>query len=191
MGYANNACIYFSFLAVEVRGKLSLESGHMEISESSQSIAGTTQLGSSEQLGTNDFIILCPVVAENSGAIEAIYALYYLSPNFKLLITKVGIKSQVLYDRIREIMSTESIKNRVLVQGGVGMLETASPFSSANVVVYGSSDPMYTKDAPQAIIVFDIASKLMSFNGKHNFAVASSSPESVASAILQVARKQR
>lgn len=163
----------------------------MGISESFQSIAGTKQLDSSEQFGTNDFIILCPVVAENSGAIEALYALYYLPPNFKLLITKVGVKSQVLFDRIREIMSTESIKDRVLVQDGAGMPEIASPFSSANVVVYGSSDPMYTKDAPQAIIVFDIASKLMSFNGTHNFAVASSNPESVASAILQVARKQR
>jgi hypothetical protein len=191
MGYGYNTCIYFSFLAYAIRGKLSLESGRMGISESFQSLAGKQQLGGSEQFGTDDFMILCPVVAENSGAIEALYALYYLPPNFKLLITKIGIKSNVLFDRFREIMSTESIKDRVLIQDGAGMPGTASPFSTANVVVYGSSDPMYTKDAPQAIIVFDITSKLKRFDGNHNFAVASSNPESVASAILQVARKQQ
>lgn len=136
-------------------------------------------------------MILCPVIAENSGAVEALYALFYLPPNFKLLITKAGIKSKVLFERMREIMSSEAIKNRVLIQDETGMPETASPFLAASLVVYGSSDPMYTKDAPQAIIVFDIASKMMSFNGKHNFAVAASNPESVASAILKVARNQQ
>lgn len=135
-------------------------------------------------------MILCPVVAENSGAIEALCALFYLPPNFKLLMTKVGIKSKVLFDRMREIMSNEAIADRIFVQDGTGITGTESPFLSANIVVYGSSDPMYTKDAPQAIVVFDIASKMLSFNGTHNFAVAASNPESVASAILNVARKQ-
>jgi hypothetical protein len=166
------------------------ESGRMGISESFQAATGLKHLPSSMELGTKDFIILCPVVAENSGAIEALYALYYLPPNFKLLMTKVGIRSKVLFERMRDIMGTDALKNRVLVQDGSGMTETASPFLTANIVVYGSSDPMYTKDAPQAIVVFDIASKMLSYNGKHNFSVAASNPESVASAILQVARNQ-
>lgn len=181
----------FHFLAFARRGKLSLESGRMGIGDSAPSTTGKKQLNSSRYLGASDFIILCPVVAENSGAIEVLYALYYLPPNFKLLITKVGIKSKALFDRMCEIMSSDAIKNRILVRDEAGMPETASPFSSANVVVYGSSDPVYAKDAPQAIVVFDIASKLMSCNGSHNFAVASSNPESVASAILKVARKQQ
>lgn len=165
----------------------------MGISESFQSVADMQRVGGPYGTkATSDFIILCPVVAESSGAIETLYALYYLPPNFKLLISKVGIKSKELFQRIRDIMGTDAIMNRVLVQDEAGTTETGSLFSSAaNVVVYGSSDPMYTKDAPQAIIVFDLASKLMSVDGKHNFAVASSNPESVASAILHVARNQR
>lgn len=165
----------------------------MEIREPFQSVAGRHRLGgTNEAKKTKDFMILCPMVAENSGVIEALYSLYYLPPNFKLLISRIGVKSKELFERINEIMNTEAIVNRVLIQDETGTTETGSLFATAaNAVVYGSSDPMYTKDAPQAIIVFDLASKLMSLDGQHNFAVASNNPESVASAILQVARNQR
>jgi len=163
----------------------------MGIGDSLQSVASKKHMTNSKSIGAKDFIILCPVVAENSGVIETLYALYYLPPNFNLLMTKAGVKSKALFARIREIMSTETIKDRIVVQDETRMPGMASSFLTADVVVYGSSDPVYTKDAPQAIIVFDIASKLMSINGEHNFAVASSDPESVASAILQVARNQQ
>jgi hypothetical protein len=163
----------------------------MEISESMQLKMGMRRQDRSELSRPHDFMILCPAVAENSGVIEALYALYYLPQNYKLLITTVGVKSKALFERIRDIMGTDSLKNRVIVRGEMGKQDgSLSPFLDANVVVYGSSDPMYSKDSPQSIVVFDIASKLMSLNGTHNFAVASSTPEALASAILRVARNQ-
>ena len=140
-----------------------------------------------------DFMILCPAAAENSGVIEALYALYYLPQNYKLLIAAFGLKSRVVLERVREIMRTESFTNRVIVnEKPAGLPGAASPILNANVVVYGSSDPWYKPGAPRALVVFDIASKLSILNGNPNFAVASSnSPEALASAILRVARNQQ
>jgi hypothetical protein len=163
----------------------------METSESSQTKVRVFRRSSTQSNGEKDFMILCPAVAENSGVIEALYALFYLPQNYKLLISAAGAKSKTLYAKIKNIIRSESLMNRVVLQEETGMSEMAAPFLEANVVVYGSSDPMYIKDSPQAIVVFDIASKLMSLNGNHNFAVATSTPESLASAILSVARNQR
>lgn len=164
----------------------------MGLSNPLQISVGNQQLAVYLADDNNDFVILCPVVAENSGALEALYALYYLPQNFKLILCSVGIKCNETFDHIREMMKTDVLKHRVILKEvQPGMQEEASSLCSAKVVVYGSSDPMYTKDAPQVIIVFDIASKIMSRNGQHNFAVASSNPDSVASAILRVARNQR
>jgi hypothetical protein len=142
--------------------------------------------------GKQYFMILCPAAAENSGVIEALYALYYLPQHYKLLITAVGAKSKAVIERVREIMRSESLGNRVTLKDeAAGLSETAPPFLDANVVVYGSKDPIYKKEGPHALVVFDITSKLTSLDGNYNFAVATSSPEALASAILHVARNQQ
>ena len=135
-------------------------------------------------------MILCPAAADNSGVIEALYALYYLPQNYKLLIAAVSSKSKAVFERVREIMRSDSIKNRVVFKDAAGLSKVTAPFLDANVVVYGSSDPMYNKSSPQSLVVFDLASKISGINGSHNFAVATSSPEALASAILRVARNQ-
>lgn len=136
-------------------------------------------------------MILCPAAADNSGVIEALYALYYLPQNYKLLIAAVSVKSKAIFERVREIMRSEQLKNRVIFKDITGLSNTATPFAYANVVVYGSSSPEYRKHTPQSLVVFDLASKISSVNGSHNFAVATSSPEALASAILRVARNQQ
>ena len=163
----------------------------METSESLRMKVGTRRLGGVRENGGKDFMILCPTVAENSGVLEALYALYYLPLRYKLLIAAVGEKSEAAFNRVRDIIRTELLSDRVIIRDISGLPGTAIPFSDANVVVYGSSDPMYAKHSPQTLVVFDIASKITSANGSHNFAVAKSSPEALASAILQVARNQR
>jgi hypothetical protein len=138
-----------------------------------------------------NFMILCPTVAENSGVIEALYALYYLPQRFKLLLRTVGVKDEALFAKLRALISGESLRDRVTILGKqVGALQTAPPFAYADAVVYGRSDPMYTESSAQSIIVFDIASKRPA-GGAHNFAVSQSTPEALASAILKVARNQR
>lgn len=142
---------------------------------------------------TENFMILCPAAAENGGVIEALYALYYLPQHYKLLVASVGAKSKAVIERVRDIMRAESLTDRVIIKDeSAGLPETASPFLKANVVVYGSNNPLYKQNTPQALVVFDIASKLRGENGNHNFAVATtSSPEALASAILRVARNQQ
>lgn len=137
-----------------------------------------------------DFMILCPSVSENSGVVEALYALFYLPRNYKLVIAAAGVRSKATYRKVREFVREESLKDRVMLTEKTGLSETASPFLSANVVVYGNSNPMFAKETAQSIVVFDVASKLSSVGGRHNFAVAATTPEALASAILTVARKQ-
>jgi len=138
-----------------------------------------------------DFIILCPAVAENSGVLEALYALYYLPYSYKLMISATGAKNKTTYRRVCELIYKESLTDRVVLTEGAGVSETASPFSGANVVVYGNSDPIFAKETAQSIVVFDIVSKLSDAEGHHNFAVATNAPEALASAILTVARRQK
>jgi hypothetical protein len=140
---------------------------------------------------TRDFTILCPAVAENSGVIEALYALYYLPRNYKLMISATGAKSKEMYRKVRELIRKESLTDRVILTEQTGLSGMASPFSHADVVVYGNSDPAYTQEAAQSIVVFDVGSKLPGAEGQHNFAVATTAPEALASAILTVARNQR
>lgn len=164
----------------------------MKTNGSAQAKVGTRQFAypnAAEE--EKEFMILCPTIAENSGVIEALYALYYLPQSYKLLISVTGMSSELLYERIRKIAHDDSLIDRVTFKEKTGVPQAASPFLAADVVVYGSSDPVYTKGTPQVIVVFDIASKLSSVDGSHNFAVAASTPEAVASAILAVARKQQ
>lgn len=164
----------------------------MEIGDSLRMKTDMRQHNSSLTGSKKDFMILCPAVAENSGVIEALYALYYLPQHYKLLVAAVGAKSKVAIDRVHDIMRAESLGNRVTIkEEPAGSPEKVSPFLDANVVVYGSTNPLYLQQSPQALVVFDIASKLTNQNGSHNFAVAATgSPEALASAILRVARNQ-
>ena len=147
---------------------------------------------STQKVAQRDFMILCPTIAENSGVLEALYALYYLPHHYKLVISAVEAKSKELHERIRAIVQVEeSFMNRVIIQTEAGLSGMTSPILNADVVVYGSSDPVYAKSSPQSIVVFDLASKLKSLSGSHNFAVATSTPEALASAILKVARRKR
>jgi len=136
-------------------------------------------------------MIFCPAVAENSGVLEALYALYYLPRNYKLMVSATGAKSKAMYQKVRELVRKESLTDRVILTEQTGLPETASPFSCADVVVYGNSDPAYSRDAAQSIVVFDVASKMSNVEGEHNFAVSATTPEALASAILTVARNQK
>lgn len=165
----------------------------MGISDSLRMKMDVRRYDSSLTGSKKDFMILCPAAAENSGVIEALYALYYLPQHYKLLVAAFGAKSKAVVERVGEIIRAESLTSRVIVKDDLsGLPDTASPFLDANVVVYGSSDPWYKPESPRTLVVFDIASKLTNANGSHNFAVANSnSPEALASAILRVARNQQ
>ena len=171
--------------------RVTSESGHMGASQSSQTTADVCHQSNLLPKVAKDFMILCPSVAENSGVVEALYALFYLPRNYKLTISATSTNGKAMYRKIRELVRKESLTDRVILTEETGLSETASPFSCANVVVYGNSDPAYTKEAAQSIVVFDVASKMSSVDGRHNFAVAATTPEALASAILTVARNQQ
>lgn len=107
------------------------------------------------------------------------------------MISATGAKSKAIYDRMRKLVRKESFTDRVTFSEVAGLPEMASPFSCVDMVVYGNSDPIFTKGATQSIVVFDVASKLSNTAGQHNFAVATTAPEALASAILTVARRQK
>jgi hypothetical protein len=161
--------------------------------EQLSTIRQVDDLHTSAARATEDFFILCPGAAKNSGALEALYALYYLPKNYKLMIGSTGRSDAVTHSKLHDLVAQEALASRIMfdtqdIATEAGLSSKASPFSFADVVVYGNDDPVFADTAPQSLVVFNIADGQVVPQGEHDFTVCESTPEALASAILRVAQ---
>ena len=134
------------------------------------------------------FLILCPTATRSSGVLEAMYALYYLPPTYRL---RVEGQSDLIAEEMYQLFQDDTLAARIDWNADPDRTEmpvAASPFSVADVVVYGKARPT-TIDAPShSLIVFNLSDTEPTAEEAHRFTITSNSPEALASAILQVTR---
>jgi hypothetical protein len=135
-----------------------------------------------------DFLILCPTATRSSGVLETLYALYYLPKSYRV---RVEGQSDLLLEEMYKLFRDDIVAERI--DWNVEDLEQeksrpASPFSLADVVVYGNAQTA-TPDSPaQSLVVFNLSARQAAAEVDHRFTLVPSGPEALASAILQVTR---
>jgi len=135
-----------------------------------------------------DFLILCPTATRSSGVLETLYALYYLPQSYRV---RVEGQSDLLLEEIYKLFRDDAVAERIEWNAGGTKQEesgTASPFSLADVVVYGNVRAELPDVSPQSLVVFKLAPRKANVEEDHRFTMTVSGPEALASAILQVTR---
>jgi hypothetical protein len=129
-------------------------------------------------LSEDDFVMMCPF--RDGGLRDAILALYYLPPQFKLRVIIDAATAKLPFG------SLEGLKNRISLETEMGTPVTASPFSSANAVVYSDTTPVQSEsEAPRIVI----SKSAHASSRKGNiFTISEDSPEALASALLSLAK---
>ncbi|HUS26146.1 MAG TPA: hypothetical protein VMY99_02250 [Nevskiaceae bacterium] len=146
-------------------------------------IKNHTQAGARQE-----FLVFCPAITKDSGALEAVEALYYLPNNYKLVFgTDALAEDAAMYKQVVAWAKQSWLMDRVRFDKKTGMSDVASPFSFAGAVVYGHANQAPVGAAAKAITVSGSTHSAIAKNDHGGFTVSSSSPEAMASAILKVA----
>jgi hypothetical protein len=163
--------------AISGRGFMSKTS--LTASDHSNNRGNNVVASDSNPLSSDDFVMMCPF--GDGGLDEAILALYYLPPQFKL---------RVLMDATGKLpfAGHESLKGRISLETGTGTPIEASPFSNANAVVYSEATPVQSASATPRVVISKSAQTLTQSTDGHTFTITEHSPEALASAILSIAK---
>ena len=152
-----------------------------DISFAAHDQSGTKQSTSfSGDLSADDFVMMCPL--RDGGLDEAILALYYLPPQFKLRVLIDATSANLPF------AGHEAIKNRISLETESGTPVEASPFSSANAVVYSESTPVMSESATPRVVISKAAHKTTQSTDGTTFTISEDSPEALASAVLRIAK---
>lgn len=143
--------------------------------DSNQAVAAA-----SSQSVDKDFVILCPL--QDSGLDEAILALYYLPPQFKLRVLINATTTEMPFG------DYDAVKGRISVENATGMPLEGSLFSDANAVVYSEHTPVKSESqTPRVVISKTITDTFKEEDGR-SYTVTENSPEALASAMLRIAK---
>lgn len=137
---------------------------------------------------SGEFLILCPTATKSSGVLETLYALYYLPHTYHV---RVEGKSDLLLDEMYTLFRDDAVAARIdwhATDEGQEKHEPASPFSLADVVVYGNARTASPDMPAQSLVVFNLTTREPLAEEDHRFTTCLSAPEALASAILQVTR---
>jgi len=127
-----------------------------------------------------DFVIMCPFL--DKGLDEAILALYYLPPQFKL---KVLIDASTAHT---PFTGHEAVKGRISVETEAGRAADASPFVNANAVVYSENTPVKSESAMPRVVISNMIGDSVKNTDGSGFTISENSPEALASAMLSIAK---
>ncbi|HEX8762406.1 MAG TPA: hypothetical protein VF733_01470 [Candidatus Saccharimonadales bacterium] len=131
-------------------------------------------------LADKDFVMLYPSAAQDASLDQAILALLYLPPQFKLKILTDAADAQRLASK-----DFDTVRSRVTVESAPSA--GAIAFSHIDALVYGQGIPVGDRShMPHVVISNEAESPLVSNDG--SFTVSSDSPEALASAMLRIAR---
>lgn len=139
----------------------------------------------------DSILILCPTATRSSGVLEALYALYFLPDAYRV---RVEGRSDLLLEEIYKLFRDDALATRIdwsvddIDYSPQEKAGEASPFSLADVVVYGNAQAAAADAPSQSLVVFNLAARQPGIEEDHRFTVCPSSPEALASAILQVTR---
>ena len=143
----------------------------------------TTQRDRQEDMA--DFTLL--LAHDDAGLKEVIHALYYLPANYKLLVLGSALS------KLSKFMpwAEQAIMSRIQFENGSGLSEGASPFSSADAVIYsGSANPNFDTAQKPLVVVSETATDQIASNEHFGFTVPTGNPEALATAVLRISREQ-
>lgn len=162
------------------------ESGHMRAKSAIQLYTRQNNTWTNRKQPA-DFYILCPASARQSDMLAALYALQYLPADFKLMMSLPS--NEARRKEAQNFITETKLTSRVVTEK-TGLPETVSPFSFADVVVYGNATPAVDENMPaHSLVVFNIAASEAARRDGSAFTVCASNPEALASAVLQVTRQ--
>ena len=145
-----------------------------QANNSVQSIVNST----SNVLSSEDFVIVCPY--QDGSLQEAILALYYLPPQFKLRVLIDAVSSTKF-----PFASHEAIRGRISLETALNTPVESSVFERANVVVHSEASPLSSHSSTQRVL---ISRSLPNNELPSTYTVAESSPEALASVFLRIAK---
>jgi hypothetical protein len=141
---------------------------------------GTAVKTTSAVLSDDDFVIMCPY--KDGGLQEAILALYYLPPQFKLRVLMDVAASKKFpfsdHDIVRGRISLETSSNTPI---------NNSPFETADAVVYSESTPVISESTAPRVVISKSA-QAITLNTNGTYTISDDSPEALASALLTIAK---
>jgi hypothetical protein len=131
-------------------------------------------------LSDDDFVIMCPF--RDGGLDEAILSLYYLPPQFKLRVLIDAATAKLPFT------GHDAVKGRISLETETGTPIEASPFSSANAVVYSEATPVKSESATPRVVISKAAHTPTWSTDDNTFTISEDSPEALASVILRIAK---
>jgi len=131
-----------------------------------------------------DFVIVCPVMPSDASVADALAALYYLPPYYRLVLLEEVLQSPEL----SSFLSDDAISDRLSFETEQGLHSAASPCFYADVLVQNAGDRLYANfPLPRITVNGTVDGDVVSQPHK-DFAVSSHRPEALASALLQLNR---
>jgi hypothetical protein len=114
---------------------------HMMVRKSSGSIVHYIVIGQSRKEGdmaihmtgqqNTDYFIVGPALKPGNGVLEAIYSLFYLPQNYKLILPTAAKKSDRFFDDIVALVKKNDLEQRVYFSKENSSVESPEGFASA------------------------------------------------------------
>ncbi len=134
----------------------------------------------STALSDKDFVMLYPSNAQDASLAQAILALYYLPPQFKLKVLTDSSLAQQL-----SLNGHDAVRERIIVESpeATGL----STISRIDAIVYNENMPVHSESKMPRVVISDSADD--SFTAAENsFTISANNPEALASAVLRISR---
>ena len=80
---------------------------------------------------SKDYFILGPALLPDNGVPEAIYALYYLPENYKLILPTTASDDKEFYDQVVSLVKMNSLQKRVHFSKDAGLAHSPEAFASS------------------------------------------------------------
>jgi hypothetical protein len=131
-------------------------------------------------LSDKDFVMLYPSNAQDASLAQAILALYYLPPQFKLkVLADATVAQDLLFN------DHEAVRSRIIIESGADA--GFSTLSRIDAIVHNENMPVRSESKMPRVVISDSTdNSLISDEGK--FTISANSPEALATAVLRIAR---
>lgn len=155
-------------------GNISSRSYELDIKD------GQNALKQNKILSDKDFVILYPSNAQDASLAQAILALYYLPPQFKLKVLTDAAAAQTL-----SFAGHDAVRNRISIESGAASGPTT--LSTIDALVYAENMPVRSESKMPRVVISSSAEKSL-ISEEDSFTISANNPEALASAMLRISR---
>ncbi len=141
---------------------------------------GASAPNHSKVLSNKDFVMLYPSNAQDASLAQAILALYYLPPQFKLkVLTDSSLVQQL------SLSDHDAVRSRIIIESPAAT--GLSTISRIDAVVYNESMPVRSESKMPRVIISASADESFA-SSENGYTISANNPEALASAMLHISR---